>query len=338
MKPARKFIPDSFQKMVLEGVLKKYIIWLCIPLFLSALLICWLAKGLSSPPRRAIQDYHKGWLNSPLEHAVSIGHRVSPCGRIPYLVVEPDGSELSNRGQILREQLQKRGVDLLPFGELSRNVVIFHGRKGNKEDLLPIAERYAAVGYRCILPDLPAHGACEIERSYFGSNKDNRDAIYDLIMAEEDFIASGKRPVVWGMSMGGSFAAQLVGAYPNNFSKVIIINSFDCLENVVSHKAQKLVSVAGGNLTRLVKLCSTHLFGFDLSKADSVYALESFSSPVFIAHGVDDELIPIELGRTLYESVSSSNKQWVEVSNAHHNNVLVTEHQLFADTVEFIEK
>jgi|GEM_PF-3411362 len=41
---------------------------------------------------------------------------------------------------------------------LLRRMLILHGRSGMKEDYLAVAERYRAIGFRCLIPDLPGHG------------------------------------------------------------------------------------------------------------------------------------------------------------------------------------
>lgn len=39
-----------------------------------------------------------------------------------------------------------------------KNVLLLHGVTGYKEDMLPLADRYEAIGYRVVALDLPGHG------------------------------------------------------------------------------------------------------------------------------------------------------------------------------------
>ena len=78
---------------------------------------------------------------------------------MPCLVCTPEPvDEFSKRAGIIREQLTDKGVSLKPAGEVIGTLLILHGRSGIKEDYLPVAERFCAVGFRCIIPDLPGHG------------------------------------------------------------------------------------------------------------------------------------------------------------------------------------
>ena len=68
------------------------------------------------------------------------------------------------RQRQLRAQLRTRGLALPVYGNVHGTLILLHARKGRKEDLLPVAERFAAAGFRCLIPDLPAHGESRVER------------------------------------------------------------------------------------------------------------------------------------------------------------------------------
>ena len=301
----------------------KVALWCTIVVGVVFALLCWLAHDLSAPKRVSAIERRASWLQTPAAHGVDIEEKWA--GKTPYYIVHPSGA-LSQRGRTLRDQLEQRGVELPAFGQTDHLLVICHGRKGNKADMLPIAERYAAVGYRCLIPDLPAHGESRWVRSHFGTRPEVRASLLALIEAERQ---ANEGVVLWGMSMGGSFVAQLATGKPEAIEAVIVINSFDELENVVRKKV-------GRSLTVVLNWLSTHLYGFDVKAANSRQAMAQVDVPVFIAHGDQDSLIPFAYGRRLYESVRSERRQWVEVSGADHYNVLITEHELYADSVEFL--
>ena len=113
---------------------------------------------LASPTRRPLQDYHHAFLNNQTAYGIHITP-FTASDETPCLIVTPDSTQqLGERGAIIREQLKGRGHALQPFGEVIGTLVLCHGRKGRKEDYLPIAERLCSVGFRCVIPDLPAHG------------------------------------------------------------------------------------------------------------------------------------------------------------------------------------
>lgn len=139
--------------------MKKKMLVLCGLAVLTPPVAGWLAADqLLHPPRRALQDYHLEFLAHPAAHGVIL-RRFTCSDGTPALLCEPDGkAKAGRRGELIREQLAARGVTLHPYGEMIGTLVLVHGRRGRKEDYLLIAERFCAAGFRCVLPDLPAHG------------------------------------------------------------------------------------------------------------------------------------------------------------------------------------
>jgi pimeloyl-ACP methyl ester carboxylesterase len=59
--------------------------------------------------------------------------------------------------------------------------------------------------------------------------------------------------------------------------------------------------------------------------------------PTLIAHGTADQVISIDSGRRLFDSLAADiNKKWVEIPGAGHDNVLVTDYQIYADIAEWM--
>ena len=312
--------------------MKKLLYALSLLLVSYLALVVYIAHDLSAPSRRPVMPYHQSWLLSPADHGIQITSRTHEG--LPYLIVEAAGVAPAKRGSLLRDQVKNRDLPLTTFGTHHQHLVLYHGRKGRKEDLLPIAERYAAIGYRCLVPDMPGHGDHPSQRSYFGTSDSHLQTLISMIESEERTMNFPTRAVLWGMSMGGSFACQSVAHSPDTFSAVIIVNSFDTLSHVVDHKCASYG--LGPLLSTPVKLCSRWIYRFDLSLADSVECMTNASLPLLVAHGTEDKLIPLPLGRRLYESSTARHKQWISVEEAHHTNVLVTAHPLHADTAEFL--
>ncbi|RYD40465.1 MAG: hypothetical protein EOP85_14205, partial [Verrucomicrobiaceae bacterium] len=121
-------------------------------------IVWWAGSEIASPPRRGLMDYHEEFLADAAARGVRIEKFTASDGT-PCLVCTPlsDGTT-GERGAKIRQQLTGRGINLPPAGTTSGTLVLLHGRKGRKEDYLPIAERLCASGFRCIIPDLPAHG------------------------------------------------------------------------------------------------------------------------------------------------------------------------------------
>lgn len=57
------------------------------------------------------------------------------------------------------------------YGNVRGILALLHGRKGRKEDLLPVAERFAGAGFRSVIPDLPAHAESSIATLKFATDR-----------------------------------------------------------------------------------------------------------------------------------------------------------------------
>jgi pimeloyl-ACP methyl ester carboxylesterase len=293
------------------------------------------ADQITSPPRRKIMAYHREFLDHPAGHGMRIESSTSTS--VPYLVCFPDpGGSLGARGLKIREQMTAKAFPLAPPGKVIGNLVLLHGRTGRKEDYLPIAERLCAAGFRCIIPDLPAHGDNPYPVTTYGALE---------VMVPEGVLDDAAREFrfdpqpagLMGMSMGGSFAVHSAGMSAGPWKALVVLCSFDALEPVVEAQAAGYV---GNGLAPLW----AEAIGERYQKKTSV-ALRAIKParlagniriPTLIAHGSKDRVIPIAAGRRLYDALPPDiEKRWVEVPGAGHDNLLVTDYPIYPEIAEW---
>jgi len=303
--------------------------------------IGWMASTeLLSPARRELQPYHGEWLDRPTEHGMIIREFAARDAQVPCLLVLPDSSAgVSKRGEVVRRQLTEKGIELAPFGSAFANLMLLHGRNGRKEDLLPVAERFCAVGFRCVIPDLPAHGESPMEVVRFGTSEFEA-SIPSEVLAEA--IAKFDLPRdpagLWGMSMGGAFLAKAASLPGAPWKALVVVCSFDSLEAVVEQKVSAYAGGAAPLFASLIgKLCVAR-GGVNPAEAQPVQWAKSVTAPVLIAHGDKDSLITLFQGRRLFEAYGSTDKVWSVVKNGDHDRILVTEHPLYAEMSEWYLK
>ena len=307
-------------------------------LVLSPLVAGWWAGGeLAHPPRRALQDFHREFLADPASHGVVL--KTFVCGDgTPCLVCEPDpGGALGKRGQLIREQLAGKNLALAPAGRIIGNLVLVHGRRGRKEDYLLIAERFCAAGFRCILPDLPAHGDHPGQTACYGVKEAYLPAMV-LREAAAKFGFAAQPAGIMGLSMGGAVSIRSATDKDAPWKAAVLVSTFDTLENVVRHQAAGLAGKWCGPLLQGV---ASRVFewktGVPLSAASSISRVSNWKCPVLIAHGTADRVIPLECGRCLYEALPvETEKSWVEIPGADHDNVLITDFPLYAGMAEWM--
>jgi len=288
------------------------------------------AGELVSPERRPVQDYHREWLNHSAPHGLSI-KAFSTSQRTPCLLAEPDAEAgPAERGQRLREQLQALGHSLEPYGTVQATLVLLHGRKGRKEDLLPVAERFCAAGFRCIMPDLPAHGENPTATVCFAT-VDEEARLPETVLAEaaQKFHFSPGPAGLWGMSMGGAFAVRAASSSPDHWGALVVVSSFDTLGSVIDGQLQW--SRGGTGLIRIaVAAVAAARGGVRLGKAQPAVWASKVMMPVLVAHGDADSLIPLAGGQRLFQAFGSADKQFVTVASGDHDNVLVTPMPLYS--------
>lgn len=99
-------------------------------------------------------------------------------------------------------------------------VLLSHGFTGSPATLRPLADAFAAAGYRVRLPLLPGHGTSWPEMNY--TNFDDWVGALTSVLA--DLRARCRTVVVCGLSMGGTLALRLAELYPDRVDGLVLIN------------------------------------------------------------------------------------------------------------------
>jgi len=295
---------------------------------------CWI---FARPSTKAIQDYHLSWLDTPQQHGVSIEETSCLDGKIPTLIVTPS-PKLGERGETIREQLIDRACEVpllssLLEGNVTQTIVLLHGRNGRKEDLLAVAERFCAVGYRCILIDLPSHGDSPVKTVQFGASEWEQDIPYHVLLECADkYNFSPDKASLWGMSLGGCFANSALAdeEHGSHWKKAVIVCSFDNLSGVIQDK------VVSETMVDIMSTLTQKMGGAEVNRVTPVDWVTKVTTPVMVVHGTADSLISEERGKALYEAYASPNKRWISVEDGTHQNILVTPKPLYADMLEWL--
>ena len=116
-----------------------------------------------------------------------------------------------------------------------------HGHFGRKENHLPVSERFCAIGFRCLLFDVPDHGEHPSPTTTFALN----EAILPRAVLESAAQRFGFDPRPAGLfvalSLGGAIA--LIAAVQERdadiHSVVAELSSFAILSQVIEHEARR---------------------------------------------------------------------------------------------------
>lgn len=300
-------------------------------------LILWAGSEIASPPRRPLMDYHREFLSNPSAHGFIIEKFTASDGT-PCLVCSPDPSgNLGDRGIKIRQQLTARGLVLKPAGQIIGTLVLVHGRKGRKEDYLPIAERLCGSGFRCMIPDMPAHGDHPATIATYGVHEAGLPARV-LNEAAKYFHFDPQPAGLLGMSMGGSVSVHAADLPDAPWKALAVISSFDSFPKVIEGQASRYIGTTLGPVwaagTDLVYHWKS---GIHLADIQPAKRAASIRIPTLIAHGTTDHVSAIACGKCLYDSLPATTpKKWIEIPSADHDNVLITAYPIYADLAEWM--
>ena len=283
----------------------------------------WATRELLEPTEQPLTEYTREWVESPAAHGISIRKATFRSGRSSYLIVEPAGEKPARRGFILRKQLRGKGVLLEEFGVIRADLILLHGRDGRKEGMLPIAERFCAAGFRCLIPDLPPGG--------FAGNEGEGSIVFDLLTEWREGSGEPVLPCgMWGLSLGGAYATRAAALESKAWFGMVIVNTFDQLDAVVQGQARRYFGFSGSWIHRAVGWNARRRKGLDMKTIAPSDWAGQVTTPVLAVHGTDDVVVPIGRGQRLFEVFASQDKQWLEVEGGGHDDVLVTPMPLYA--------
>ncbi|WP_459992240.1 alpha/beta hydrolase [Methylosoma difficile] len=297
------------------------------------LAIAWYSAGqLAQPTRRPLQTYHQDWLLQPQAHGMLLSRTECGNGRVPCLMVAPDAhSAPGKRGTLLRQQLTSMGSKVLSYGETRGILVLLHGRNGRKEDLLPVAERFVAAGFKCVIPDLPAHGDSPLKQLHFATQTTESALPVQVLNDARRYFNEPDAPAaLWGLSMGGAFAIRSVKDSPQQWRALIIVSSFNSLPDVIADQLQGLPPLLSQAFVGILAPLTQYRGGADLYQVQPEQWASQITQPVLVIHGEDDPLITLKRGSQLFAAFQNPNKMWISVPKANHHNILVTEMPLYA--------
>lgn len=302
--------------------------------------LCWLASSrLICPTRRTLQDYHEEILGNARDHGMQIRSFNIEAGEwkdTPCLVCEPTTTPgTAEKGSKLRAQLATEGVALKPWGEIIGNLVLLHGHTGRKEDHLPVAERFCAAGFRCILVDLPGHGDHPDRFASFGFREASLPS-EALDAAGKAFNFAPSPAGLFGISQGGAIALQAAARDSSRWFAVAELSSFSDLDGVIANQARRMFGPLQAPAQFVVSQLVKWRADYDpasIRPLDAAVRLDSL--PVLIGHGDADTFVPPDHARRLFNAVPSHNKQFLSISGAGHSTVLITPQPVYATISKF---
>ncbi len=197
--------------------------------------------------------------------------------------------------------------------EARGTVLFFHGNAGNISHRLDSIAIFAALGLDVFIVDYRGYGQSEGKPGEQGTYRD-ADAAWRYLVNERSLDPA--RIVIFGRSLGGAVAAYL--AANNDAAALIVESSFTSAEDMA---ARLYPFMPVRLLTRLRYPVAEYV-------ADN-------RNPVLIVHSRGDEIVPFDMGETLYR-VASAPRAFLELTGDHNGAFLLDRDRYVAGLDDFI--
>jgi pimeloyl-ACP methyl ester carboxylesterase len=187
----------------------------------------------------------------------------------------------------------------LPAPGATRAILYLHGNAGNASHRLPIGALLAGLRADVLLLDYRGYGRSEGRPDEAGVYADARAGLGYLTLQRG---LPERRVVLFGSSLGGAVAVDL--AQQRRVAGVVLESTWSTLEDTAAK--------AFGPIAR----------PFTRGRFDSLSKIGRLRSPLLSLHGDRDDIVPIALGRRLFDAAPGP-KQFATLAGAGHNDTLL---------------
>ena len=184
----------------------------------------------------------------------------------------------------------------VPAPTAKATILFFHGNAGNishRMDYLPMFHR---LGYNTLIFDYQGYGQSSGSPSELGTYQD-ASAVWQYLTEVKNIAPA--EIILFGESLGGAIAAWL--AAKENPGLLVLASTFTSVPDM----AEKIYPFLPVRL----------IARFDYN---TLASLQSITSPVFVAHSPQDELVPFEHGQRLFQTAAEP-KQFLTLQGGHNN-------------------
>ena len=177
-------------------------------------------------------------------------------------------------------------------------LLFFHGNAGDITTRLESVALFQRLGLSVLIVDYRGYGRSEGSPSEKGTYRDAR-AAWEHLTRERGIGAD--QIVIFGRSLGGAVAAQLASV--TRPAALIVESAFTSVPDLAARHYRFLP----------VRLLSRYRY-------DTRRYVSETSASVLVIHSRDDEIVPFEMGRQIYESAAEP-KAFLELRGGHNDAV-----------------
>jgi fermentation-respiration switch protein FrsA (DUF1100 family) len=191
----------------------------------------------------------------------------------------------------------------------AKTILHCHGNYGNISYLRNIVKLAREQGLNLIVYDYHGYGKSKGSPSP-KTILDDGEIVYQY--AVKTLGISPDNLIIWGESLGGAVATHIASKFP--CSILVLVATFSSLDDLIKDTYPNIF-VKG----------LTNLIGVFLPTLPSKEKISRVNAPVVIIHSKEDELIPYNNAKRMYESISHECKKFITVNGYHASPKLTKE-------------
>ncbi|MDE2420613.1 MAG: alpha/beta fold hydrolase [Gammaproteobacteria bacterium] len=191
-------------------------------------------------------------------------------------------------------------------------VLLLHGVRGDRREMLPRARFLHQLGYTVFLIDLPAHGESDGDHISFGHTEavGVNAALHFLRQRFPD-----EHIGAIGVSLG---AASLVLAEPKPALDAVVLESmFPAIENAVDNRMDFYLGSQAHLLSPLLLWQLPLRLHVSPSQLRPISAISEMHSPLLIISGAVDRYTPLNETQSIYAAAGQPKSLWIIDGAAH---------------------
>lgn len=195
-------------------------------------------------------------------------------------------------------------------------IIMQHGYKSTRSELLNEAEMMYRHGYGVLLTSIRAHDYSEGELITFGMHEiDDMESWYQYLLLRSD-IGPSKIGII-GNSYGGMLAIQFA-AQNENIKAVVANCAFSSLNDTVSTSVTHFTGLPNFPFVPLITFWAENETGFKKEDIDATKWIADISPrPVFLMQGGADTVISADSGQLLYDAAGEPKELWFDPALGH---------------------
>jgi fermentation-respiration switch protein FrsA (DUF1100 family) len=201
----------------------------------------------------------------------------------------------------------------IPSSNPHATMILFHGNGGNISHRLEKINILSRLDVNILIFDYRGYGESAGSPSEEGLYRD-ADAAYDYLVKVKNILPEDI--IAYGESLGGSVTVDLAARH--KVRGMILEGSFTSVRDMAR---------------RYFPFIPSFLYQ---SKYDSLTKIKGILAPKLIFHSVDDEIIPPDLGKKLFNAAAGP-KEFVALQGGHNDAFLVSQDTYKAEIEAFIK-